>query len=273
MAQTGVAYYQHMRGSRRFATVLRLIGVALYALVLATAASADDVRVMTSGAFTAAYQALVPEFERVTGHHVISIYGASMGIGPTTIPSRLERHESADMVILADASLDDLIARGLVVRGSRVDLVRSQIGMAVKAGAPRPDISSVAALKAMLLSARAVGYSSSASGVYLTTELFPRLRIADAMKGKLRISEGAVGPLVASGEAEIGFQQISELLPVPGIDYVGPLPAGAQRETIFAAGIVSGAPSPDAARALLKFFQSADALPIISSTGLDPIVR
>ena len=273
MAETGVAYYQHMRGPRRFAEVVRLIGLALYAFVLATPARADDVRVMTSGAFTAAYQALVPEFERATGHHVISIYGASMGIGPATIPSRLERHESADIVILAAASLDDLIARGLVVRGSRVDLVRSQIGMAVKAGAPHPDIGSVAALKATLLRAHTVGCSSSASGVYLTSDLFPRLGIADAMKGKLRISEGAVGPLVASGEAEIGFQQVSELLPVPGIDYVGPLPAGAQRETIFAAGIVSGAPSPDAARALLKFFQSADALPIIRRTGLDPIVR
>jgi molybdate transport system substrate-binding protein len=271
MAQTGVAYYQHMRGSRPFAAVLRLIGLALCALALATPARADDVRVMTSGAFTAAYRALVPEFEHATGHHVISIYGASMGAGPTTIPSRLERHESADIVILADVSLDDLIARGLVMRGSRVDLVRSRIGMAVKAGAPRPDVGSVAALKATLLRARTVGCSSSASGVYLTTELFPRLGIADAMKGKLRISEGAVGPLVASGEAEIGFQQISELLPVPGIDYVGPLPAGAQRETIFAAGIVSGAPSPDAARALLKFFQSEDALPIIRRTGLDPI--
>jgi len=271
MAQTGVAYYQHMRGSLRFAAVLRLIGLALCALVLATAARADDVRVMTSGTFAAAYEALVPEFERVTGHHVISIYGASMGSGPTTIPSRLERHESADLVILAAASLDDLIARGLAVRGSRVDLVRSQIGMAVKAGAPRPDISSVTALKATLLRARTVGCSSSASGVYLTTELFPRLGIADAMKGKLRIREGAVGLLVASGEAEIGFEQISELLPIGGIDYVGPLPAGAQRETIFAAGIVSGAPSSDAARELLKFFQSADALPVIRRTGLDPI--
>jgi molybdate transport system substrate-binding protein len=271
MAQTGVAYYQHMRGSLRFAAVLRLIGLALCALVLATTARADDVRVMTSGAFAAAYEALVPEFERVTGHHVISIYGASMGSGPTTIPSRLERHESADLVILAAASLDDLIARGLAVRGSRVDLVRSQIGMAVKAGAPRPDISSVTALKATLLRARTVGCSSSASGVYLTTELFPRLGIADAMKGKLRIREGAVGLLVASGEAEIGFEQISELLPIGGIDYVGPLPAGAQRETIFAAGIVSGAPSSDAARELLKFFQSADALPVIRRTGLDPI--
>jgi molybdate transport system substrate-binding protein len=269
----GVAYYQHMSAAfRRFVLIRRLLGLTLCALVLAAPVRADDVRVMTSGAFTAAYQALVPEFERVTGHHVISIYGASMGNGPTTIPSRLERHEAADIVILAASSLDDLIARGLVIRGSRVDLVRSRIGMAVKAGARRPDISTVEALKATLLKARTVGYSSSASGVYLTTELFPRLGIADAMKGKLRVSEGAVGPRVASGEAEIGFQQVSELLPVPGIDYVGPLPPGAQRETIFAAGIVGGAPSPDAARTLLKFFQSADALPIIKRTGLEPIV-
>jgi molybdate transport system substrate-binding protein len=249
----------------------RLLLLTVCALIVATSARADDIRVMTSGAFTAAYQALVPEFERITGHRIISIYGASMGSGPTTIPSRLGRHEVADIVILAAASLDDLIARGLVVSGSRVDLVRSQIGMAVRAGAPRPDISTVAGLTATLLKARTVGYSSSASGVYLASELFPRLGIADAMTGKLRISEGAVGPLVASGEVEIGFQQISELLPVPGIDLVGPLPSGAQRETIFAAGIVAGAPSMRAARALLEFFRSADARPIIRRSGLDPI--
>jgi molybdate transport system substrate-binding protein len=250
----------------------RTVALAVCALLVAALACADDVRVVTSGAFTAAYLQLVPEFERASPHHLITSFGASMGAAPTTIPSRLERHEPLDVVILAAPALDELIARGLVTRGSRVDLVRSRIGMAVRAGAPKPDIGSVEALTRALLNAASIGCSSSASGVYLSTELFPRLGIGDRIKGKLRISEGAVGELVARGDAEIGFQQISELLSVPGIDFVGPLPPGAQRETIFAAGIVAGAHAPEAARALIAFLASAAAAPTIRKTGLDPVV-
>ena len=250
---------------------LRVSAVAVFGLLLSVAARADEVRVITSGAFTAAYLQLVPEFERATGHTVVTTFGASMGSGPNTIPSRLQRGEPADVVIMAASALDALIAQGRVVAGSRVDLVRSRIGMAVRAGAPRPDISSVAALRETLLRARSIGYSSSASGVYLSTELFERLGIAEPLKGKTHISEGAVGPLVASGAAEIGFQQISELLPEPGIDYVGPLPPDVQRETVFSAGIVSGARAPAAARALVAFFTSLAAAPVVRKTGLEPI--
>jgi len=234
-------------------------------------AFADEIRVVTSVAFTAAYQRLVPEFERVTPHTIETRFGASMGDGPDTIPSRLRRGEPTDVVIMAAAALDELIRDGRVMAGSRVDLVRSRIGMAVRAGQPHPDITSLASLKDLLLRARSIACSSSASGVYLTTALFPRLGIAEQLRPKLRISEGAVGTLVASGEAEIGFQQISELLPVPGIDYVGPLPDPAQHETVFSAGIVSGTHVLDAARALLTFFTSPAAAPIIRATGLDPI--
>ena len=240
-------------------------------LLVARAARADEVRVVTSGAFTAACVRLVPEFERTTGHKVLLTFGASMGSGPDTIPSRLARGERVDVVILAASSLDDLIEAGRVAAGSRVDLVRSRIGVAVRAGAPRPDISTVEALKRTLLRARSIGYSSSASGVYLTTELFPRLGIAAEIKDRLRQSTGAVGDLVASGEVEIGFQQISELLPVAGIDYVGPLPAEAQRETVFSAGLVAGAAAPQAARALVAFFTSPAAATAIAATGLEPI--
>src|SRR5207245_9799521 len=140
-------------------------------------------------------------------------------------------------VILAGQELDDLSALGQVAAASRVDLVRSSIGMAVRSCAPKPDISSVDALKRTLLDAKSIAYSSSASGVYLSTELFQRLGIADQLRAKSnRIDSGPVGTVVARGEAEIGFQQISELLPVPGIDYVGPLPPGAQRVTVFSAG-------------------------------------
>ena len=251
--------------------IRRLLTLVVIGLLLASATSADEVRVMTSGAFTAAHQALAADFEKATGHTVVTTYGASMGTGETTIPRRLERGEPADIVILAASALDDLIARGLVVAGSRVDLVRSRIGMAVRAGAPKPDISTVEALRRTLLGARAVGYSSSASGTYLSTELFPRLGVTDTLKGRTRISEGAVGPLIASGEVEIGFQQISELLPVPGIVIVGPLPADVQRVTIFSAGLVRGARSAAAARDLLRFYTSSEAAPTITRTGLEPI--
>jgi molybdate transport system substrate-binding protein len=251
--------------------VPRAAAWAVVGLLISAAAFADEVRVITSGAFTAAHLQLVPEFERATRHTIVTTFGASMGSGPNTIPSRLQRGEPADVVILAASALDALIAQGKVVAGSRVDLVRSRIGMAVAAGAPKPDITSVEALTQTLLRAKSIAYSSSASGVYLSTELFQRLGVAEQIKGKTKISEGAVGPLVASGAAEIGFQQISELLFEPGIDYVGPLPADVQRETVFSAGIVSGARAPDAAQALLAFFTSAAAAPVIRKTGLEPI--
>jgi len=248
-----------------------LLALLVLLLLVRTAPAADEVRVMTSGAFTAAHQVLAQDFERTTGRTVVTIYGASMGSGETTIPRRLERGEPADVVILAQSALDDLAARGLVVAETRVDLVRSSIAMAVRAGASRPDISSIDQLKRTLLQARAIGYSSSASGTYLVTELFPRLGVADAVRDRLKVSEGAVGPLIASGEVEIGFQQISELLPVPGIDIVGPLPEGAQRVTVFSAAIVRAARNPDAARALLRFYGSAAAAPAIIRTGLEPL--
>jgi molybdate transport system substrate-binding protein len=213
--------------------IVRTVALALCALLVAALACADDVRVITSGAFTAAYLQLVPEFERTSSHHLITSFGASIGAGPTTIPSRLERHEPFDVVILAAPALDELIARGLVAAASRVDLVRSRIGMAVRAGAPQPDISSVDALTRTLLNAKSIGYSSSASGVYLSTELFPRLGIADAIRSKLRMSDGAVGELVARGEVEIGFQQIDPLKLQP-IPCCGRLSRGRTRELSFA---------------------------------------
>jgi molybdate transport system substrate-binding protein len=202
---------------------------------------------------------------------VQTTFGGSLGDNPETIPNRLERGEPADIVILASSALDELIARGKVIAGSRVDLVRSEIGMAVAAGARRPDISTVAALKATLLRARSIAYSASASGVYLSTELFQKLGIADQVLPKSRNAGGErVAALLRRGEAEIAFQQISELLPEPGIDYVGPLPREVQRVTIFSAGIVTSSKNPDTARALIRFFTAADAVPVIRQTGLEP---
>ena len=241
--------------------------------VLLTVATvrADEIKVVTSGGFTAAYLELVPAYESSTHTKLVTEFGPSMGTTHNAIPIRLERGEAIDVVIMAAPALDDLIKQGKVRAGSRVDLVRSLIGMAVKAGAPRPDISTVDALKHTLLAAKSIAYSDSASGVYLSTELFPKLGIADQIKGKCKkIEADPVGGVVATGEFEIGFQQISELRPVKGIDIVGPLPPGAQRVTIFAAGIPATATHPEAAKALIEWLASPVAYKAIKKSGLEP---
>lgn len=259
---------------------MRIISIAARAvapvvagiLFFAGTAYGAEIKVMTSGGFTAAYLELTPEFERATRDKVVTAYGASQGGAPDSIPSRLQRGEPVDIVILAGPALDGLIKQGKVVAGSRVDLVRSTIGMAVRAGAPKPDISSVDALKRTLLEAKSIAYSASASGTYLSTELFQRLGIADQIKGKTkRIESERVGTVVARGDAEIGFQQVSELLPIAGIDFVGPLPSEVQKVTVFSAGLAVGAKEPDAAKALIQFLASPAAAPAITKTGLEPV--
>jgi molybdate transport system substrate-binding protein len=253
-------------------TVVRLLALFIFSLiVVASGVKSSELNVMTSGGFTAAYRELVPEFERKTGHKIITAYGASMGNAPDSIPSRLQRGEPADLVILASSALDELVKQGRVVSGSRVDLAESIIGMAVRAGAPKPDISTVEAFKRTLLSARSIVYSDSASGVYLSTELFPRLGIADKIRSKCkRIQSEMVGSVVARGDAEIGFQQMSELLPISGITIVGPLPPAVQRVTVFSGGVTVGARQPEIAAQLLRFFASEEAARAIERSGLRP---
>ena len=232
--------------------------------------NAAEIKVLASGGFRSAYLDLIPEFERSSGHKVVSTWGGSMGSAPTTIPNRMQRGEATDVVIMAGAGLDDLIGQGKVASGSRVDLARSTIGIAVRAGAPKPDIGSVAAVKQALTQAKSVAFSSSASGVYLIG-LFERMGIGDAMKSKSRqVSGEPVAAVVARGEAEIGFQQISELLPVKGIDYVGLLPAEIQEVTVFFAGIATNAVQAEAARALIKYLSAPAAAAVIKKSGMEP---
>lgn len=232
---------------------------------------AGEIRVITSGGFTAPYNAVISEYERTSGNTVLTAYGASMGGAPDSIPMRLERGEPTDVVIMAAPALEELIRQGKVIPGSRVDLVRSRIGMAVRSGAPKPDISTVEAFTRTLLEADSIAYSASASGTYLSTELFLRLGIADQLEEKSqRIESERVGDVVARGDAEIGFQQISELLPIDGIDYVGPLPDEVQRVTVFSAGIVTGAANPDGARSLIEYLSSPAVEPAIVQAGLEP---
>ena len=238
-----------------------------------TAAESNEIRVASSGAFKAAYLALIPTFESTTGCKVRTEWRGSLGNAPTSIPSRLRRGEPLDLVILSGDALDGLMREGRIVAGSRVDLARSGIGVAVRAGASRLDIGTVDAFKRALRQAGSIAHSSSASGVYLE-RLLQRLGIAAELAPKIRKVEGEpVGRVVARGEAEIGFQQVSELLPVAGIDYVGPLPAEIQEITVFAAGIPVNAAQPEAARALVGFLTSAAAAPIIGKSGMEQAPR
>src|SRR6266550_4044407 len=209
----------------------------LIALFAAAAASAQEVRVVTSGGFTEAYKQLAPRFERDTRIKVISGFGASMGATPDAIPNRLKRGEPIDVIILASPGLETF--------------------------------------KRTLLAAKSIGSSDSASGVYLRSELFPRLGVADQIRNKSKVIEAfeRVGDAVARGDVEIGFQQVSELKPVPGITIVGPLPEGAQQVTIFSAAIPKGAKNAEAAGRLIQFLSSPAVAPVVEQTGLEPIRR
>lgn len=235
-------------------------------------ASAAEVRVMNSGGFATAYKALAPGFEKASGDTLETAWGPSMGTTRDAIPVRLARGEKADVLIMVGAALDAMIADGRAVAGSKVDLARSKIGMVVRAGAVKPDIHDVAAFKQALLAAKSIAYSDSASGVYVGTELYQRLGITEAVAGKSRmIPADPVAGVVARGEAEIGFQQVSELLPVPGVDFVGTIPEEVQKVTLFSAGLAAGAPNPDGGQALIRYLAAPAACPAAQKSGLEPI--
>jgi molybdate transport system substrate-binding protein len=256
------------RGSAMGNGLIRALATLLGAsiLIFAGTSHADEVSVMASNAFKEAYLELVPQFERASKHKVVTRF-----IGSADIMQRMKAGESTDVVILAANSVDELIGLGKVVPGSRVDLAKSGVGAAVRAGAPRPDISSADALKRALLAATSIGYSSGPSGAYLAG-LFQRMGIADELKSKIRQTPPGVpvGDLIARGEAEIGFQQVSELLSIKGIDFLGPLPPDIQQITVFSAGLHVSANDPGAAKALVKFLTSPAAVPVIRRTGMEP---
>ena len=224
-----------------------------------------EIKVLSSIATREAYLELVPQFERASGHSVSTTWS-----GTTAIMQRMAAGERYDLVMISSSELEELTRQGKIVAGSRADLAKSGIGIAVRAGAPRPDVSSSAALKQALLAAKTVGYTSGPSGVYMAS-LIERMGIAAEVKPKHRTvpSGGTVGTIVASGDAEIGFQQVSELVHIPGIDYIGPLPSDVQCITVFSCGLQTGAPQPDAAKALVAFLTTANARAVMQKHGLE----
>jgi molybdate transport system substrate-binding protein len=226
---------------------------------------------MISAGFSEAYYHLIPEFERATGHKIETIRGPSMGERPQAIPNRVARNEPVDVVIINTEPLDRLIADGKLVAATRTELARALIGGVVRTGAPKPDISSVEALKRTLLAAKSIAYSDSGSGVYLSTVAFPRLGIGEQIKAKSKMIPGSVAQVVARGEYEIGFQTMSELLPVKGVDQLGAIPPEIQASQSFSAAVATGAKEPAAGLALIKYLSSPHAAAVITKSGMVPM--
>jgi molybdate transport system substrate-binding protein len=238
----------------------------LGALIAGGAATAAEISVVsTAGPMPEVLGALIPIFERASGHKVtLKFQGA-----PQTI-NQIRDGASFDLIIADEQVIDDLAKDGRIAAGAHSRIMLSRVGVAVRAGAPKPDISSAVAFKAALIAAKSVAYSRGASGLYFAT-VVERLGLVDTLKPKTVMVQGRpVGAAVAAGEAEIGVQQVAELLPVPGIDFVGPLPGELQKIIVYAAGIPAKAKEAEAAKALVKFLSSEAAIPVIKQKGMDP---
>jgi len=248
--------------------------LALLALLIALPAAAADVHVLISAGFFKVYSQLAPGFEKASGHRLVTVRGPSMGDSPEAIPARLARGEAADVVIMDGDSAVRLAQKGVL--SGTTTLARSQIGMVVKQGAPKPDIGSVEAFRKVLLEAKSVAWSDSGSGTYLSTVLFKKLGVEKELALKGRKVRGPpsgepVAAVVARGDVEIGFQQVSEVINVPGTTYVGPIPAELQHDFSFAGGVTANAREAEAGRALLRYLTSREAAPVITKAGLLPV--
>jgi molybdate transport system substrate-binding protein len=234
----------------------------------AAPAGAAEIKVLSAGAYKSVVVAIQPEFEKQTGHKLV-IDNDTVG----ALTKRVEDGEAFDMIIVSPGAVDDLIKKGKAVTGTRQTLARVGIGVMVKEGAPKPDISTVDAFKKAVLDAKTVAYidpaSGGSSGIYLAS-LFEKLGIANAVRPKAKLKQGGyVADLIVSGEAEIGIHQISEILPVKGVTLVGPLPAEIQNYTTYAAGLSASARDVEAAKALIQALAGSMAAPVLKSKGMD----
>ena len=233
-------------------------------LMTAGLAHAAEIKVLASAAVKTAYLEMQPAFERATGHRLDTVW-----LPTAEMAKRVGSGEAVDLVIMATDRIDELTQSGRIVAGSRVDLARSGIGIAVRAGAPRPDTGSTEAVKRTLLAAKSIAYSTGLSGVYVA-DLLKRMGIAEELKPRIRQTSGVpIGEIVARGEAELGFQQLSELAAIPGIQ-IAPLPPEIQYTFYFAAAVPAAAKEPAAAREWAKFLTTPEAVSAIRKSGLEP---
>jgi molybdate transport system substrate-binding protein len=229
------------------------------------------VNVLISGGFSSAYEQLLPEFERTSGTKITTRSGASQGAGPQTIAAQLARGVYADVVILSREGLGELMAADKIVAGTDVDLARVPLGVAVRAGTPKPHVSTVEAFKQLLLKAKTVAVPGSTSGIWLRTDLFPRLGIAEKINVKAKPRGTDATELVAAGGADLAVMPVSEILHATGVDFVGSLPPEIQFVQVFSAAVVAGSEEIEDSKRLIEFLASACASETIRKSGMEPL--
>jgi molybdate transport system substrate-binding protein len=245
---------------------------ALALLVLPLAASAQ-VKVIISGGFSGPYEKLLPRFEQETGIKVTTGSGASQGTGPQTIAAQLARGEPADVVILSREGLTDLIAAKRIEPGTDVDLARTPLGIAVRAGAPKPDVRTVEDFKKLVVNAKAVAVPASTSGIFLQKDVLPRLGIADKVNVKPSARGNGAAAMVVSGEADIAVMPVSEIVHAPGVELAGIIADEIQLNQVFSAAIVVGSKQEESAKKLIAYLASPRGADAIRSSGMEPLAK
>jgi molybdate transport system substrate-binding protein len=233
--------------------------------------SIGAVNVLISGGFSGAYEQLLPEFERTSGIKVTTRSGASQGTGPQTIAAQLARGVPADVVILSREGLGELMAANGIVAETDVDLARVPLGVAVRAGTSKPDVSTVVAVKQLLLKAKTVAVPGSTSGIWLRTELFPRLGIAEKINAKATPRGTHATEMIAVGGADLAVMPVSEILHAAGVDFAGSLPPEIQFIQVFSAALVAGSKEIEGSKRLIEFLASARASETIRKSGMEPL--
>jgi molybdate transport system substrate-binding protein len=254
---------------KTLAIVLSAIIASATLLAWPIAASAQ-VKVLMSGGFSGAYEQLLPEFERTSGIKVTTGSGASQGSGPETIGAQLASGGAADVVILSREGIEELAAAKRIAAGTEVDLARVGLGVAVRAGTPKPDVSTVEAFRQAVLAARTVS-ASSTSGIWLVKDLFPRLGIADKIDVKITPRGAGAAGMVAAGGVGVAVMPISEIMMAKGVDYAGSLAPDIQFPQVFAAAVVAGSGQVDNAKRMIAFFASPHAAAAITKSGMEPV--
>ena len=234
-------------------------------------AASSQLNVLISGGFSGAYEQLLPEFERTSGIKVTTGSGASQGTGPQTIAAQLARGVPANVVILSREGLSELVAAKRIAAGTDVDLARVPLGVAVRAGTPKPDVSTVEAFKQVLLKAKTVAIPGSTSGIWLTTDLFPRLGIAEKINVKVTPRGTDATGMVAVGAADLAVMPVSEIVRAPGVDFAGSVAPEIQFVQTFSAAVVAGSGEIERSKRLIEFFASARASEAIRKSGMEPL--
>lgn len=249
----------------------KLVVAVFLAAMLAPFGALAQVKVIISGGFSGPYERLVPLFEKLTGVHVTTGSGASQGSGPQTIAAQLERGVGADVVILSRQGLQDLLKAGRIAPGSDVDLARTPLGIAVRAGAEKPSVQTVDEFKALMLRAKGIAVPSSTSGIFLAKDVLPRLGIADQVSLTSTARGAQAAALVASGQAEVAVMPVSEIVHAPGVELAGVIAEEIQLHQVFSAAVTASAKQGDAARRLIAYLASSNAASEIRKSGMEPI--